>query len=36
MVLDPSEVGLAIRGRCWSFDVSDNGLFLAAFDGVRC
>ncbi|TYK00149.1 ty3-gypsy retrotransposon protein [Cucumis melo var. makuwa] len=31
MVLEPSEVGLVITGRRWSFDVSGNGLFLAAF-----
>uniref|UniRef100_A0A9I9E4S2 Uncharacterized protein n=1 Tax=Cucumis melo TaxID=3656 RepID=A0A9I9E4S2_CUCME len=35
MVLKPLEVDLAIRGRCWSFDISGKGLFLAAFDGVR-
>ena len=34
MVLEPSKVGLAIRGRRWSFDVSGNELFLTVFDGV--
>ncbi|KAA0052379.1 hypothetical protein E6C27_scaffold207G002260 [Cucumis melo var. makuwa] len=32
MVLERLEVGLAIRGRRWSFDVNRNWLFLAAFD----
>ncbi|KAA0045600.1 hypothetical protein E6C27_scaffold243G001060 [Cucumis melo var. makuwa] len=32
MVLEPLEVGLSIKGRRWSFDVSGNKLFLAAFD----
>ncbi|KAA0047526.1 small ribosomal subunit protein S13 [Cucumis melo var. makuwa] len=35
IVLEPLEVGLAIRGRRWSFDVSNNKLFLAAFNDVR-
>uniref|UniRef100_A0A9I9ELL8 Uncharacterized protein n=1 Tax=Cucumis melo TaxID=3656 RepID=A0A9I9ELL8_CUCME len=35
MVLELSKVGLAIRGRRWSFHVSGNEIFLAAFDGIR-
>ena len=35
MVLEPPEVGLVIRGRRWSIDVSDDGLFLVLFNGVR-
>uniref|UniRef100_A0A9I9EC82 Uncharacterized protein n=1 Tax=Cucumis melo TaxID=3656 RepID=A0A9I9EC82_CUCME len=34
MVLELSEVDLAIRGRRWSFNISDNGIFLAAFNSV--